>query len=383
MHSAGLAVVREVPWRETDLRVDWSEEPDRRPARGWSTSGSPARRLRHPRPRPVAWRRRTAFPGTSSTMVDNATEGTCGADGGRGRRTAGPALRAAARPPGDGLGGAPRRPAGSATSLEDAGFAVTPAYLGLETAFLATYGSGPFRLGLCAEYDALPGLGHACGHNLIAAITVGAARRARAAGRRRGSHDRGLRHARGGGRWRQDRAARPRCVRRARPGDDGAPGSGRRRRGASRSRCRTPTSPTRGRPPMPRRIPSRVSTPPTRSPSRRSPSGLLRQQLPPSVRVHGVDHAAAERRRTRSRSAPRAAGTSGPRRLERARRGRGEGLALLRGRGPGHRLRRSRSPRRASRTPSSAPTSRRWRAYRQNAEALGRDLRAGTRRLAG
>lgn len=63
-----------------------------------------------------------------------------------------------------------------AEALEEAGFTVTPAYLGLDTAFLATYGSGPFRLGLCAEYDALPGLGHACGHNLIAAITVGAAR---------------------------------------------------------------------------------------------------------------------------------------------------------------------------------------------------------------
>lgn len=63
-----------------------------------------------------------------------------------------------------------------AEALAEAGFAVTPAYLGLETAFLATYGSGPFRLGLCAEYDALPGLGHACGHNLISAITVGAAR---------------------------------------------------------------------------------------------------------------------------------------------------------------------------------------------------------------
>lgn len=63
-----------------------------------------------------------------------------------------------------------------AEALEEAGFAVTPSYLGLETAFLASYGSGPFRLGLCAEYDALPGLGHACGHNLIAAITVGAAR---------------------------------------------------------------------------------------------------------------------------------------------------------------------------------------------------------------
>ena len=64
----------------------------------------------------------------------------------------------------------------TAEVLEEAGFAVTPAYLGLDTAFLATYGSGPFRLGLCAEYDALPGLGHACGHNLIAASTAGAAR---------------------------------------------------------------------------------------------------------------------------------------------------------------------------------------------------------------
>lgn len=63
-----------------------------------------------------------------------------------------------------------------AEALEEAGFAVTPAYLGLDTAFFATCGSGSFRLGLCAEYDALPGLGHACGHNLIAAITAGAAR---------------------------------------------------------------------------------------------------------------------------------------------------------------------------------------------------------------
>ncbi|HZX08502.1 M20 family metallopeptidase [Kribbella sp.] len=63
-----------------------------------------------------------------------------------------------------------------ADALDEAGFTVTPEYLGLDTAFLATYGSGPFRLGLCAEYDALPGLGHACGHNLISAITVGAAR---------------------------------------------------------------------------------------------------------------------------------------------------------------------------------------------------------------
>lgn len=59
--------------------------------------------------------------------------------------------------------------------LADAGFAVDKAYLGLETAVRAVAGSGPKRIGICAEYDALPGLGHACGHNLIAASSVGAA----------------------------------------------------------------------------------------------------------------------------------------------------------------------------------------------------------------
>ena len=62
-----------------------------------------------------------------------------------------------------------------AESLRDIGFKVEERYLGLETAFRATFGNGPVRIGLCAEYDALPGLGHACGHNLIAAMSVGAA----------------------------------------------------------------------------------------------------------------------------------------------------------------------------------------------------------------
>lgn len=62
-----------------------------------------------------------------------------------------------------------------ADRLSHGGFDVTSSYLGLHTAFRATYGSGPVRIGLCAEYDALPGLGHACGHNLIAAMSVGAA----------------------------------------------------------------------------------------------------------------------------------------------------------------------------------------------------------------
>ncbi|WP_426518352.1 M20 family metallopeptidase [Diaminobutyricibacter sp. McL0618] len=58
-------------------------------------------------------------------------------------------------------------------ALSAAGFDVTARYLGLDTAFLASYGTGATRIGICAEYDALPGLGHACGHNLIAAIAVG------------------------------------------------------------------------------------------------------------------------------------------------------------------------------------------------------------------
>lgn len=55
------------------------------------------------------------------------------------------------------------------------GFEITAAPAGLDTAFRAEFGSGPLVIGICAEYDALPGLGHACGHNIIAASAVGAA----------------------------------------------------------------------------------------------------------------------------------------------------------------------------------------------------------------
>lgn len=59
--------------------------------------------------------------------------------------------------------------------LEDHGFEVEERYVGLDTALHATFGSGNRRLALMAEYDALPGIGHACGHNLIAAMSLGAA----------------------------------------------------------------------------------------------------------------------------------------------------------------------------------------------------------------
>ena len=58
--------------------------------------------------------------------------------------------------------------------LSDGGLAVETGVGGLGTAFVARAGSGPLHLAICAEYDALPGIGHACGHNIIAATAVGA-----------------------------------------------------------------------------------------------------------------------------------------------------------------------------------------------------------------
>jgi len=58
--------------------------------------------------------------------------------------------------------------------LEDAGLVVTRAARGVDTAFEASAGgSGPLVAVVC-EYDALPGIGHACGHNVIAAAGLGA-----------------------------------------------------------------------------------------------------------------------------------------------------------------------------------------------------------------
>ena len=59
--------------------------------------------------------------------------------------------------------------------LEQAGFKVERGIADLPTAFRATYGSGPLRVGIEAEYDALPDVGHACGHNIIATAALGAA----------------------------------------------------------------------------------------------------------------------------------------------------------------------------------------------------------------
>ncbi|MFC4064456.1 M20 family metallopeptidase [Actinoplanes subglobosus] len=62
-----------------------------------------------------------------------------------------------------------------ATLMDEAGFAVDRGVCDLPTALLATYGDGDLTIGLCAEYDALPGIGHGCGHNIICASSAGAA----------------------------------------------------------------------------------------------------------------------------------------------------------------------------------------------------------------
>lgn len=58
--------------------------------------------------------------------------------------------------------------------LEDNGFHVERGIAGLATAFRATYGQGGPRIALLAEYDALPKIGHGCGHNIIGVSAVGA-----------------------------------------------------------------------------------------------------------------------------------------------------------------------------------------------------------------
>lgn len=64
-----------------------------------------------------------------------------------------------------------------ASYLQSKGFEVTSDICGHSTAFIATYDTqinGP-HVAITAEYDALPGLGHACGHNIIGSSSVGSA----------------------------------------------------------------------------------------------------------------------------------------------------------------------------------------------------------------
>ncbi|MDI6102505.1 M20 family metallopeptidase [Actinoplanes sp. NEAU-A12] len=62
-----------------------------------------------------------------------------------------------------------------AALMRAAGFTVDEGVCELPTALTATYGEGDLTVGVCAEYDALPGIGHGCGHNIIGAAAAGAA----------------------------------------------------------------------------------------------------------------------------------------------------------------------------------------------------------------
>ena len=61
-----------------------------------------------------------------------------------------------------------------ANYLEKNGFKVERGIAGLPTSFKGAYGSRKPVIAILAEYDALPKMGHACGHNIIAATAVGA-----------------------------------------------------------------------------------------------------------------------------------------------------------------------------------------------------------------
>jgi amidohydrolase len=67
-----------------------------------------------------------------------------------------------------------RSSAACAKFLEERGFTVERGVAELPTAFAASVGTGQPRIAYLSEYDALPGVGHGCGHNLIAIAGIGA-----------------------------------------------------------------------------------------------------------------------------------------------------------------------------------------------------------------
>ena len=67
-----------------------------------------------------------------------------------------------------------RSSAACADFLEERGFNVERGVAELPTAFAASAGTGRPRVAYLSEYDALPGVGHGCGHNLIAIAGIGA-----------------------------------------------------------------------------------------------------------------------------------------------------------------------------------------------------------------
>ena len=209
--------------------------------------------------------------------------------------------------------------------MSDNGFHVTQRYCDIDTAFAAQIGSGDLHIALCAEYDALPGLGHACGHNLISAITVGALALAPVV------DDLGLTLTVIGTPAEEGGGGKIELLERGfsgQHGRNGPPGPV----DVARARplpCRTATSNTGEVRPR-RRLPERGINAADAFTIAQVAIGLLRQQLPSSVRVRHDDsrRGGPERHRRTHR------GT-----LVRARR---DAHRIGRGRTPGHALLRSR-----------------------------------------
>ena len=119
--------------------------------------------------------------------------------------------------------------------LEREGLTVTRSAHGVATAFEATAGAAGPTVAVVCEYDALPGIGHACGHNIIAAAGLGAGLAAAALADELGGRVVVVgQPGRGGGR-RQGALHRRRHVPGRRRGADGPPG-GRRPAGHGRRR---------------------------------------------------------------------------------------------------------------------------------------------------
>ena len=170
MHSAGLVVVEDVSWPVTDLRVDYADDPlggpDRAVAGVEAAEGRLSGAWHRPHPRTVL--RSAGGPVTTHRYRDRRR---------RRRRSpaADPALPRSLRPPRNRMGRGAFGATGRRTVVGQRVSRRRAATAASKPRSPRSIGSGDLHFALCAEYDALPGLGHACGHNLISAITVGAA----------------------------------------------------------------------------------------------------------------------------------------------------------------------------------------------------------------
>ena len=268
-----------------------------------------------------------------------------------------------------------------AEALRAGGLAVDEGVYDLPTALESRAGDGELVVAVCAEYDALPDVGHACGHNIIAATAVGAGLALAAVADELGLTRPRARHAGRGGRRRQGADARAGRLRRRPRRHDGAPLADGAAHGElpGRRALRRPLHAGARRTRRPR--PWEGVNAQDALTIAQVAIGLLRQQLPPGDQVHGVvtqSSAAANiipaavtaRYMVRSRTADGPGCAAAP------------GRRLLRGGRARHRVlrRATRSWRPVYSHMEADPAL--LQAYRANAEALGPALRRRRRRCA-